>query len=417
MPKVLVVGAGAAGLRVAKLLLDNSIEVEILEASERVGGRVWSITEFADFPVEAGACFIHGELSLLAHSAQAQNIPFSEVEGSFQYIFQGKLKNHKSLLQDPCFKDFLEFREAYHYYEAEESISSVADFLRKHHVPNAYWPFYAALVGAYGASLKDVDMSNMALSSQNWPDGAKNFRLKRPFSELLAPDFTAVQASLRYKKVVRLVEQHESGVRLITEQGEIFEAEAAVVTVSLALLQQNFIQFVPPLSENKQTAITTLKMGKGRKIFLKFKQKFWPPSLAEITGGSVAQEYWVEGKGKNSQQAVLTAFILDRPEPEELLVSLLLAELASAFGLDLETQLKPLFEKSLDVNWGGSPYIQGLYSYPSVQAHRYRRALALPSGRRIFWAGEATDRFLFGTVQGAWASAERAASEILESLR
>ncbi|TAF32296.1 MAG: FAD-dependent oxidoreductase [Cytophagales bacterium] len=410
MTKIAILGAGAAGLRAGSLLKQKGYNVEILEASERVGGRVWSIKGFADFTVEAGACFVHGEHSSLYAWANNKNIPVSEVKGSFLYLYEQQLLSHRQLAQEAFFKDFLEFREGYSYYEAEDPREeiSVQEFLHAHHVAPAHIPFYSALVGAYGALPEAISMKEMAQAAAAWDEGSKNFRCKTEFTEFLSVDIEVVRDCIHTQKVVRLVEQYAWGTRLVTDMGEIYEADAVIVTVPLTILQDNFISFQPPLSPAKVKAIQQLKMGKGRKIFLKFKQKFWDAQLAEITAGNVAQEYWVEGRGKNSQQAVLTAFILDRTERKEVLVEAMLSELSMAF----KTDLRPLFEQALEIDWANMPFVKGLYSYPSPDSSKYRRALALPSHDRLFWAGEATEKYLFGTVQGAWASAERVVSEV-----
>jgi monoamine oxidase len=57
----IVIGAGAAGIAAARKLVDEGQNILVLEARDRIGGRIWTATEFAQFPIELGAEFIHGE--------------------------------------------------------------------------------------------------------------------------------------------------------------------------------------------------------------------------------------------------------------------------------------------------------------------------------------------------------------------
>ncbi|MCA9905800.1 MAG: FAD-dependent oxidoreductase, partial [Anaerolineae bacterium] len=83
---VIVVGAGAAGLAAARLLQDAGLEVCVLEARDRIGGRIWTANDFADFPVELGAEFIHGERTVtnaLISEAGLQTIEVDRKGGLF----------------------------------------------------------------------------------------------------------------------------------------------------------------------------------------------------------------------------------------------------------------------------------------------------------------------------------------------
>ncbi len=72
--EVIVIGAGAAGLGAARLLHDEGHQVVILEARERIGGRVWTSHAWPDTPLDLGASWIHG----------IQGNPLTELTRQFQ---------------------------------------------------------------------------------------------------------------------------------------------------------------------------------------------------------------------------------------------------------------------------------------------------------------------------------------------
>src|SRR3954470_4103669 len=90
---VLILGAGAAGLMAAKSLNDAGLEVYVVEARDRVGGRIWTVADpRADVPIELGAEFLHGHAPEVFNLIRGYGLPFYEVDGDYWCAYDGELK-------------------------------------------------------------------------------------------------------------------------------------------------------------------------------------------------------------------------------------------------------------------------------------------------------------------------------------
>jgi monoamine oxidase len=204
-----------------------------------------------------------------------------------------------------------------------------------------------------------------------------------------------------------------------TTKGEAYQAEHVLCTLPLGVLQAQSARFSPALPEAKIQAIARMGMGFLSKIFLEFPTRFWPEdinwflslkaaapwgmtfsSLSRVIPNRHILLMWQSGSVARDREAL----------SDEALVKIAMAELRAATGQAVPSPLK-----SRITRWGTDPFCRGAYFFPKVNSPMTDVAeLAKPVGNRLFFAGEATNRGLFGTVPGAILSGRREAERILK---
>lgn len=432
--QIIVVGAGAAGLYAASLLIEQGYEVILLEASDRTGGRVWTKTDRFSYKLEMGAEFIHGKGTLF--HKMAKKVDKLHREGDSSFLWRDELFSNKKIkkLQDAkqYFIDYEEFYEGHHLYEGDDI--SLSSFLEQHDItptrqPDAY-RWYEAFAGALGTNLENLGMKALAVEAYRWEAGEQNYRMCTPLESLLEEWKEKTKPFLQLEKPVIMIRAFAEGVEIITKDFQNYRADAVLVTVPLTQLKQNKIIFLPELSPKKQEAIDKIGMDNyAIKFFLNFSENFWSKKYNDgeeteyLVGMEAASEYWETVPYiKNPSTFGLTAFIMgDKAKnytengfSKGQILEKLIDELdkhfdgnASATILDFEY-----------LDWSKVEYIEGSYSYPSVGSHKLRKQLARPIEDKIFFAGEATHyNGHFATVHGALETAERAVEEIMETIK
>lgn len=432
--QIIVVGAGAAGLYAASLLIEQGHEVTLLEASNRTGGRVWTKTNRFPYKLEMGAEFVHGKGTLF--HKMAKKADKLHKEGNSSFLWRDELFSNRKIkkLQDAkqYFADYEEFYEGHHHYEGEDI--SLSSFLEQHDItptrqPDAY-RWYEAFAGALGTNLENLGMKALAVEAYRWEAGEQNYRMCVGFESLLEEWKEKTKPFLQLEKPVIMVRSFAEGVEIITKDFQNYRADAVLITVPLTQLKQNKIIFLPELSPKKQEAIDKIGMDNfAIKFFLNFSENFWSKKYNDgeeteyLVGMKAANEYWETVPYiKNPSTFGLTAFIMgDKAKyytengfSKGQILEKLIDELdkhfdgnASATILDFEY-----------LDWAKVEYIEGAYSYASVGSHKLRKQLARPIEDKIFFAGEATHyNGHFATVHGALETAERAVEEIMETIK
>jgi len=412
-PSIIVVGAGAAGIRATRMLLERGYEVKLLEASDRFGGRIWTLDNFADTPLELGAEFVHGANTSFFREIRRKELALAEDCGKIRYVHNGRPIKKTKLEEVLGGQDFFESYEGHHLYEGGDF--SMLEFLKQHDIPASLYPLYETFAAEHGTSLRCLGMSSLARESMLWEAGEDDFRLKGGMLDVLQSDIEKIYPYTELETEVKHIDYSGNGVQVITACCQFHHADAVVLTVPLTMLKKKRVTFQPELPEEKQEAIDKIGMdGYGLKIILKFKERFWQKKTGEISGGSVASSYW-DSNFKRGETPILTAFAmgykakhLGEMSPERA-VRFVLAELDSFY----ENKASSSFEDFHMVDWGKTPFIEGAYSYAAPHSKGQRRKLALPLAEKLFFAGEATHhRGHPATVHGALETAERAVEEL-----
>jgi monoamine oxidase len=421
---VIVVGAGMAGLSVASELRALGLDVLVLEARDKIGGRVDTNYEFTSHPIERGAEFVHGENVVTwelirrfgLHSLAAledDNNFFIDVAGQSLPITQAaKLPGGDSLKFMSTRPGVYDLARAW--VRSRKPDTDLSSMLKANGVvldPEFYPIVSYSFEGLDAAGLQQLGVYGLVETSYAG-DGDADFRIAEGYSSL--SDHLARQLRIRLAEPVDRVTWNSAGARVATASGATLEARKIVITVPLAQLQQNAIRFEPPLTPDKQNAINRLGAGHIVKIVLQFEDPFWPAHMECFATDKRTGFWWRPGWNRSNEAPVLTAYagatLADRLVKfgNDAAVQIALEDLSQLFG----NQAKTNYTSGMVLNWQREPYIEMAYSFCPVGTAGLRRVLSYPIDGVLFFAGEATSVERNATVHGAVESGRRAAKEV-----
>ncbi|MEM7601918.1 MAG: NAD(P)/FAD-dependent oxidoreductase [Verrucomicrobiota bacterium] len=404
--EVIIVGAGASGLYAAYLLDRAGVSCRILEASDRIGGRLGKVEGFADFPIDEGAQWLHGRKSLVADLCREQGIAFRRDNSSVRYWFEGSLvrrlpKNPFSLAEDSSAADI-----------------SLSEFAAQKGFDASYDSILAAAAGDFGAAPSDLSVKWTGVEGDKWSSGNADYKFEGTYFDVIAEHIAApILNRVELNEPVVSVDYSGERIQVKTRNGTLHQCDRVVVTVPLTVLQDEVIEFTPVLPKEKTEAFSKLGMGPGMKVFLKFRKKFFQ---GLVIGGKACALYLDESVGKRGKDAVMLAFVMGDQAAafttlptEDAIVKTLLEELDEIY----EGQASEHFVDARVIDWSTRPFIGGAYSYPKVGAGKdVRTVAARPVKEQVYFAGEAMNRRGHpSTVHGAMESALDAVRDLLES--
>jgi monoamine oxidase len=432
---VIVIGAGVAGLAAARRLAEAGLRVLILEARDRVGGRVWTIHGAGGVPVELGAEFIHGHPGATFELIRSANLEVSEFDGQ-QWVFdEGQLRRGENFFAQT--KSVLEKMNGR---SPDRSFANFLDDCYPADDPARLWGL-EYVEGFHGALAERISVHSLIRDrkAESAVEGSRSFRLVHGYESLLRVLQQALPpnlVSIRLNTVVRSVRWAEQAVRVEaqTESGAVeFNAPRAIVTLPLGVLQvppsaHGAVLFEPVLEE-KASALKLLFMGQTIRVSLIFNEKWWENTGAHGNEPGALRNmsfvyshvdwfptWWV------SSAPMLTGWAASRRgerlngKPGEFIKNKALESLSTIFGLPLQT-LEAKLQSWHVHDWQSDPYARGSYSYVGVGGKHAQAELAAPVAGTLFFAGEATNsEGHHGTVHGAIETGERAAREILCAL-
>lgn len=431
---VLILGAGAAGLAAAAELTQQGCNVCMLEARERVGGRILTRQEpDLPIPIELGAEFIHGRSpvtlewirrsgSTIVDAVQTRRIlragKLQDGDDQFEQLKQG-LSRIRRPRKDLPFGEFLESAAG----------RKLAPRLRQ---------FARALVEGFDAADPNR-VSTLAILDEWSGQGAADAPTFRPlggYTALIGAISASIdpsRLSLHLNTIVHEVRWQRGDVTVnTTTPGQAFSVTAprAIVALPLGVLQApvqaaHAVRFMPALA-SKQRAFGGLAVGPVVKVMLRFREPFWETADGGrhsdaaffIDPGGTFPALWSSLPLRSS---VLTAWAAG-PAAVRLgglgsheLIHLALNYLHDVFGKGARAHER--LEAGYVHDWQADRFSCGAYSYVTAGGSTARKLLAAPLQNTLFFAGEATDtQGESGTVAGALNSGRRAAREVLRSM-
>jgi monoamine oxidase len=418
---VIIIGAGAAGLAAAERLMAAGLEVILLEASNRPGGRIRHLEGFADHHIELGAEEVHGLENCLVPLVAAAGAELLRHETVHDYIrYDGKLISLEAARAGEDLREAFEFVANVSHYDGPAW--TVEQCIVARHLPGHAWHYLDSRLGVeHGTTLDRLGMRGFVGYERNWQLREENYTVRQPYVRLLDPLLDKVRDCLRFGATVARIEWGGPQAVVRLAGGGELRADAVIFTGSVAVLRDAPPEFSPALPPEKREAVQNIGMDGGMKILLKFARRFWPEDMYFLHSDTFLPQFWTPGKGRSGRAHILTAFVSGTRadflrQLEVDLVDFALGELDRIFGGRVASES---FEDAYVADWTTEPFVRGLYSFPLAQTEpRHREALAAPLGGRLFFAGEATDlEGHSGTVHGAIESGRRAAGEVERGLR
>ena len=425
---IIVIGAGMAGIASANQLNENGYDVIVLEARDRIGGRMLTDRAYAGYNLDVGASWIHGTkdnpIAELAEKYGIKMVPFDDEESVIFYDENGmpideKTKNH--------------MRELYRQFEV--FYDDYRDEILKHGKKDV------SLEKAINEFIKDKKLSEQEHNNLNFmvvwniegdyaTDASKLSLLsfeemgyKMDGREVVFPegytkifDKLAKELTVRFQHTVTEIDYtDENIIHVKTDKGN-FDAKYVISTLPLGVLKKNSVIFSPPLTQEKIDSINKLEMGILNKVYYVFPEPpFWDVDynfIAHISNEKGHWAYFANLYGVLEEPVLLafnTAYFghqLEYMEKEEI-VAEGLKILKKLYG---ETIPEPTY--TYVTKWGSEPFSFGSYSSTGVGSTNYDFFVLSKPIKRLLFAGEATEVTYPATVHGAYFSGMREANRI-----
>lgn len=423
----LVVGAGISGLVVARLLQRAGQRVVVLEARDRVGGRVWTMRT-DDSILDVGASWIHGThdnpLADAVHALGMRTVEFTV--GSYQpdgrpiayYSPTGTRLSDEAAAQFGA--DVHHFDELFARTIAGSSLgTSFGDAVeatlvqldwsndRLERVREFLGHRAEEQLGVGGDLLDAHGLDDDAIEGDEvvFPDGYDELAVR-----------LAEGLDVRLEHVVTQVRWGRDGVLVDTGSGK-FSAERAVVTVPIGVLKSPTFTVEPPLPEPVSGALERLEMNAFEKVFLTFPTKFWDENVYAVRQQGEAGHWWHSwydvtmplGRPTLLTFAAGACAQQTRHWSDARIADSVLEALRGLYGDRVVTP-----DRVYVTRWQDDPFSYGSYSYMTVGSRtRDHDDLATPIGDVLHLAGEATWTDDPATVTAALKSGHRAAERIL----
>ena len=418
-PEVIIIGAGVGGLTAARELSTAGARVLVLEARDRLGGRVMT-HHAAEGPVELGAEFVHGAFPEILGVVQEAGLRLREVGGGAPRRTAGR----------PVGADFFSAMDRLlglaSVGAADESFQHLVE--RVDVEPEIKAQGLRLVEGYHAADPARISVQSLIrnTAADERPGGDRQFRFAEGYDGLVTaivqridPQLCDVQCNV----VATAVEWRPKRVLIRTAAGAEFTAPQAIVTVPLGVLKAGAIHFTPALKAKEQ-ALSALEMGAVARVSLCLGNEVWATQerLTSdgflFTGGAPFPVWWVSSPppfpvvtgwaaGPNARA------LAGLSEAQRVRVAL--DALTVVLGMDPE-RLHEGLRGGFSHDWQADPFSRGAYSYAAVGGSVAGEELAAPLDATLFLAGEATESDgQNATVHGAIASAQRVAREVLRS--
>lgn len=407
----LVIGAGLAGLACAQRLRAAGRRVLVLEARQRLGGRIWT-ERSQGLAIDLGASWLHGMANnpLYPLLTRELGLPVLPSDGLGQITVgpDGRRWDAARHERAEAWLAALVAR-AEQQGEPDQPLSAL---LPPRLSPDQRFTLIADVEHELGAAPAAIAADAPLGDGQPLLGG--DALVPGGLDQLVR--HLAQGLEIRLAQVVRQIHNSPQGVRVTTASGDVYRARGLCCSVPLGVLKAGSIRFEPPLPAAKQRAIETLGMGLLDKIVLLFPERFW-----DARG-------WLRNDGPElglwSEWVDLTALI-GRPG----LMGFNAAEVARRVARQSDgaivssalAQLRRCYPKAvipepsavLLTRWGDDPFALGSYSFAAVGS---TNAMRQELGRRwqgMVLAGEATSPAFPATLQGAYLSGQHAAQSLL----
>lgn len=417
---VAIVGAGIAGLAAARALTERNRSVAVLEARDRIGGRIWTDTARLGVAVDLGAASLRSaEINPLVAELRRREVKLQVDDGDFWLFDQGRDASDYDYdalgaLYDRIDDAIVDAQTL----RADVALASRVKF--DGNSLDARWADTARAmagplhVGVEFGQVAAIDVPRLAGTGNDvWLPGG------------MGPWLAAYAEGLPIflSHPVTRIEWEGNGVSIVSALGQL-RAAACIVTVPIGVLLQNDLTFQPDLPAPQREALRRLSMGLLNRIALQYEPgSFEAPvntqALARAGLGGRSPSNAMLFRLNVQAQPLAVALVggdyaraLER-QGEAAMVDAARAQLKAMLGADIDRR----FVKGIASSWGAEPYSRGAVAVARPGFAIARRNAARSGQRRLVFAGEAfAPPDWAGSVPGAWLSGRAAAADVLRLL-
>ena len=433
---VAIVGAGAAGLAAAQRLSAAGRNVIVLEARERLGGRIHTLADpIFPLPVELGAEFIHGRDTPTWEILRAANRAACLADGEQRHFSNGSLNKIEDFWGEiaKVFSRLARLNGAdMSFVEFTEKFCNEPELRRAKQLAMSFVEGFDA---ARAHQISAQSIAHAEEEAGGGPEGSESYRPIHGYSTIIESLTATAQpdkVSHHLQTIVRSITWKRGEVVIESQSADgsprpTIDCRAAIITLPVSLLKARAVHFSPDLPD-KFAAAEQIEMGAVVKVILRFREAFWEKESIPTAGEKLPQMTFMRSRESRIptwwsyfpvRASVLTGWaggpagerLSHRPQAEILATAL--DALSKMTGL-ARGKLEGLLQAAHVADWQSDPFARGAYSYIAVGGMDAPRRLAEPVENTLFFAGEATaTEGLGGTVDAAILTGRRAADEIL----
>lgn len=428
---VVVIGAGVAGLAAANTLRAKGAAVVVLEARDRVGGRIHTIHDpRCAAPVELGAEFLHGSADETVRIARNAGLRIVDVVGEHWLARNGTLRKAGNYWHDVdlVLRRINRNSEDQSFYDFLREKPGGTGLTRQRKMAREF------VNGFHAADIRLVSAHSLAEggSPGDEPEEQRQGRMLDGYDQVVNALAGPVLDRIALNTIVQRIEWQRGRVRVFARnrsRNHRVSAQAAIITVPLGVLKAptdnaGHIAFDPVLPELGEN-LALLEMGTVLRISMLFREAFWEDGLPGAPKGANLIDLSFLHTNDRRMPVWWSAYPVRAPMlvgwsggPQarqimslgpEAVERIALETLAMQLGLNLR-KLQHLRVASFLHDWYADPFSRGAYSYVGVGGLDAAERLARPIQSTLYFAGEAmSTKGQNGTVSGAIATGERAA--------
>jgi len=411
---IIVIGAGISGLAAAKQLKAEGFNVIVLEAQDKVGGRLRTDRSLG-VAFDEGASWIHGinanPITMLA--AQAGMDTFETVDESrVSYDIGGVLRS-AATYDNTETELYSIINTMMNSGNANQSFETVFNNLYPSKANDRLWQFFLSTYVTFDTG--DLNQLSSLLYNEGEEFSGVEKIATNGYDTI--PNYLANGLNVQLNQRVTKIDYTDAKIK-ITHNGNISEADYVIVTVPLGVLKANKIQFTPALPNDKQLAIDKIGMNCVNKFLLTWNTAFWDDVQYISYTPAIKDKfnYFVNVKKFNpSVNALMTFAYADYARQTETMTD------AQIIG-EVMSHLKDIYGTSIPnptnlvrTKWQTNENAFGAYSYTAVSTEmKHFEDLAATINNKLFFAGEHTEVDYFSTAHGAYLSGLREANKIID---
>ncbi|MFI4937670.1 MAG: flavin monoamine oxidase family protein [Candidatus Berkiellales bacterium] len=428
-PTIIVLGCGLSGITAAKELTEHGFNVLMLEARDRIGGRIHSLHLQNECFLELGAQFVHGikdnPLYKICEKYKLEVKPYSR--GDWAIFDVNGTKIDKENLEDLVEK----YKDELHALSFErksdnkdrfmvEDLKLIDQKILKHKaIQSSDIHSLAKLISIKEFNEEKLFQYKLGAHKK---ESESNFLVTNGYIKILEGMLSDAQKTglleVRLSTEINEIHYTSYNIAVHSKKGETFHADAIICTLPLGVLKSGNIRFTPNLPKLKVKSINKLKMAIHNKMILEFEEVFWDnlshfvvlydPTLNAWLD-MINLQFFYKKKTPIFMTSIYSSSSQDMPSDIYLVnhfVNLIKRIYPDTF--------KPL-KNHWVTHWEQDPYALGAYSYhPEGTSLEDNSEIAKPMGRVIF-AGEHTHRSP-SNVQAAYLSGFESAKQVVDQL-